>query len=321
MESIENFIEDIPPQLSLKMAYGLAMHPMEVCKVLIQIGHEPIAPVPTKTLVTRKPALRLPSVFEYMGHIRRKEGISGLYRGITPRLSNILLNYYTAEKFDELFPPEELTDEEEDKLTQEEKVQKFGKETLRLMANRAVCVILTQPLQVLAVRAISEFVGGEKNYSDWSGGIVSGVVATIRENGLFGLWSGMQPRMVGELLFVAISGSVTFGVKNYVLDKKNPEQRAILKYVDNISSYVAQSLTYPFTVVSTCMTVSRSGLAAGYPPFMPLYMGWTDCYSHLRSQNQLKRGTSLFFRYYTGPQAIVGDKILAVSSNMFKPPK
>ena len=70
----------------------------------------------------------------------------------------------------------------------------------------------------------------------------------LQENGLFGLWSGMQPRMVGELLFVAISGSVTFGVKNYVLDKKNPEQRAVLKYVENISSYVAQSLTYPFTV-------------------------------------------------------------------------
>ena len=50
------------------------------------------------------------------------------------------------------------------------------------------------------------------------------------------------------------------------------------------------------------MAVSRSGLAAGYPPFMPLYMGWTDCFAHLRSQKQLKRGSSLLFRYYTGPQ-------------------
>ena len=50
------------------------------------------------------------------------------------------------------------------------------------------------------------------------------------------------------------------------------------------------------------MVVSRSGLAAGYPPFMPMYISWTDCFSHLKSQNQLKRGSSLFFRYYTGPQ-------------------
>ena len=50
------------------------------------------------------------------------------------------------------------------------------------------------------------------------------------------------------------------------------------------------------------MVVSRSGLAAGYPPFMPMYISWTDCFSHLKSQTQLKRGSSLFFRYYTGPQ-------------------
>ncbi len=44
------------------------------------------------------------------------------------------------------------------------------------------------------------------------------------------------------------------------------------------------------------MIVSSSGLAAGYPPHMPFYSSWVDCYRHLGQQNQLKRGGSLFFR-------------------------
>ncbi|QQP32498.1 Mitochondrial carrier -like protein 2, partial [Caligus rogercresseyi] len=51
-------------------------------------------------------------------------------------------------------------------------------------------------------------------------------------------------------------------------------------------------------VVSNTMAVSGSGLFAGYPPNMPLYCSWLDCWNHLRSLGQLKRGSSLFFRYY-----------------------
>ena len=40
--------------------------------------------------------------------------------------------------------------------------------------------------------------------------------------------------------------------------------------------YIASSLTYPFTVVTNCSIVSRSGLAAGYEPFMPFYNNWFD---------------------------------------------
>ena len=47
----------------LKMAGVLAFHPIEMSKVLIQLGHEPIAPRNTKTLLG-KPALAYPSVFQ-----------------------------------------------------------------------------------------------------------------------------------------------------------------------------------------------------------------------------------------------------------------
>ncbi len=60
-------------------------HPIEYAKVLIQIGHEPIAPKNTKTFFG-KPALALPSVFQYIGHIKKKDGLLGLYNGLAPRL-------------------------------------------------------------------------------------------------------------------------------------------------------------------------------------------------------------------------------------------
>ncbi|XP_023319500.1 mitochondrial carrier homolog 2 [Eurytemora carolleeae] len=316
MEKLE-IPQEIPVGLAFKLGMSVLAHPLEVSKVLIQLGHEPVAPRATRTLLG-KPALSLPSVFQYCGYIRRREGWSGLFRGITPRISSIALQSFTAAKFDEMVPPEaELSEEDTSKLTDEEKLHRFLKATLRDMANKTVCVIVSQPLQVLTVRAIAEFVGGEHKYSsDISGGIFSGIMSTVQDNGIFGLWSGVMPRLIGEVSLVAVSASITFLINTYLL--KDTEMK---KFTSNFSNYIAQSLTYPFQVVGNCMVVSRSGLAAGYPPFMPMYISWTDCFSHLKSQTQLKRGSSLFFRYYTGPQVLVGDRIMPVSSNMLKPPK
>jgi len=212
---------------------------------------------------------------------------------------------------------EALSEEEEEKLSDEEKMQRFARATLRDMANRAVCVFVSQPLQVITVRAIAEFVGGEKKYAaDFTGGLLSGVSSILSENGIRDLWAGLMPRMIGEVSLVAISASITFLLNTYVIK----DQKDIKKFTSNFSNFIGQSLTYPFQVVSTCMAVSRSGLAAGYPPFMPFYINWGDCYSHLRAQKQLKRGSSLLFRYYSGPQVIVGDSIKPVSFNMLKSP-
>ena len=68
------------------------------------------------------------------------------------------------------------------------------------------------------------------------------------------------------------------------------------------------------------MAVSRSGLAAGYPPMMPFYTSWWDCLKRLKAEGQLKRGSSLFFRYYTGPQVIVGGRVIAANTGMLKSP-
>ncbi len=42
----------------------------------------------------------------------------------------------------------ELTEEEEKKLDDQERLQRFGRETVRCMANKMVCVVISHPLQV-----------------------------------------------------------------------------------------------------------------------------------------------------------------------------
>ena len=78
--------------------------------------------------------------------------------------------------------------------------------------------------------------------------------------------------------------------------------------MSNDSLFHLDVTTPPTQVVTTCMSVSRSGLLMGYPPCMPFYTGWADCLKQLRAKNQLKRGSSLLFRYYSGPQVLETER-------------
>ena len=117
-------------------------------QALIQLGHEPLAARQTKTLLGR-PALAYPSVFSYVSHIRAKDGWTGLWRGLTPKLCSLALQHLAQEKFNEGYPAEpELAEQVEEELTEEEKRERFLKVTLREIACKITCVVVTHPLQV-----------------------------------------------------------------------------------------------------------------------------------------------------------------------------
>ena len=160
-------------------------------------------------------------------------------------------------------------------------------EIKRGAALRVTCVLATQPFTVMSVRAMAQFVGRESKYN----GIFSSIAEIFHENGILGFWQGWIPRAIGEVSLVALTSTLTYIINRYILSEKDVQM-----YTGHISGFIASSIVYPFNVVSSCMVVSRSGLAAGYPPNMPFYQSWVDCYRHLSSQKQLKRGSSLIFR-------------------------
>ena len=157
---------------------------------------------------------------------------------------------------------------------------------LKDIMERLACILVTQPLHVVTVRAMASFVAQESDYSN----ILTGLASIYRENGITGFWAGLVPRALGEALTIALGAGLCHLMNMYV-------DKSMMPYTSHIGSYIASSLCYPFTVVSHCSIVSRSGLAAGYPPHMPFYNSWVDTWRHLSRENQLKRGSSLLFRY------------------------
>ena len=272
-------------------------HPMENAKTLIQIGHEPLSPINTKTLFGR-PVLQLPSVFRYMGYIKRRDGFLALYRGWAPKMASIGLSAVVKNQMAEFWPQKKPKNPY--RPSQEEVIE----DTARQAAEKMAVLIVTHPLHVCTVRAIAQFIGKEEKYD----GVFGAIIAIYKEDGVLGYYAGFVPRAIGELLTIGLTGAAVYAVNNYVFQDNDMKS-----FTQMVANFLASSLCYPFQVVGNCMAVSRSGLAASYPPHMPLYRNWIDCWSHLSSKKQLKRGSSMFFRYYTGPQVVVGDRAFPIN--------
>merc|ERR1712112_323351 len=118
---------------------------------------------------------------------------------------------------------------------------------------RFAIIAVTQPLHVVVVRSMASFVGQESDYDN----VFSGLLSIYKENGIFGFWSGAMPRALGEALTVILGAAIAYGLNMYA-------DKSLKSYTSHISSFLAASLCYPFTVVSHCSIVSRSGLVAGH---------------------------------------------------------
>lgn len=290
-----------------RCAVATGAHPIDLTKTLIQLGHEPIAPKPTTTLFGR-PALGLPSVFQYIGYIKKRDGFFGLYRGLGPKMCATIIKGMAFQKATEIFivqvegkkekkrDPYSEDDDEEEAQAEEETFSGFALTLCRNITATTVSILASQPFHVIAVRTMAQFIGEEQKYT----GVFASAKEIYHESGVAGFFQGVTPRLLGELLALVLASSVSFSVSTYALG--DPRYRASIK---TAVGFLSTSLTYPFSVVSTCMAVSGSGLVAGQPPDMPIYVNWTDCWSHLSRNNQLKRGSSIIWRYYTGTTAVL----------------
>ncbi len=268
-----------------------------------------------------------------MGYIKKRDGFLGLYAGLVPKVLEMPVTYYTSKTFNKVLRlchlalhstntvlsifqhwpdrPEDCDAIGKHEITDPAEQARIWRVVSRGVMHRMCVAVATQPLQVIVVRCMAQFIGKEDKYN----GALSAIKEIFEQNGLFGFWSGLLPRALGEISLVCITTALLhflnrffiniyskiavisynntfFDTDRYVFTDKEYQQ-----FTAHIGSFLATSLVYPFTVVSKCMIVSSSGLAAGYPPHMPFYRNWLDCYNHLKSQNALKRGASLFFRY------------------------
>nr|XP_012223507.1 PREDICTED: mitochondrial carrier homolog 2-like [Linepithema humile]XP_012223508.1 PREDICTED: mitochondrial carrier homolog 2-like [Linepithema humile]XP_012223509.1 PREDICTED: mitochondrial carrier homolog 2-like [Linepithema humile]XP_012223512.1 PREDICTED: mitochondrial carrier homolog 2-like [Linepithema humile]XP_012223513.1 PREDICTED: mitochondrial carrier homolog 2-like [Linepithema humile]XP_012223514.1 PREDICTED: mitochondrial carrier homolog 2-like [Linepithema humile] len=285
-------------------------HPIEYAKVLIQIGYEPIPPKPTVSLFG-KPALKLPNVFTYIKHIKSVDGFTGCYRGLMPKLCSYTVSTIACERTLEYLQTNSEQNEEEDDEDESVRRARCIRELTRDVISRTVAIVVSHPLEIISLRMMAQFVGGETKYS----GIFGSVLEIYRENGILGYYSGLIPRIIGTTAVMILAGVSTYVVNNYII-----QEPTMKPYTASMMKFLATTAMYPFLVVSHCMAVNDCGLVAGVPPHMPIYKNWLHCWSHLSSHNQLKRGSSLLWRYYTGPQMLLNGKLIPIMDNNFYRP-
>lgn len=285
-------------------------YPIEYAKVLIQIGYEPIPPKPTVTFFG-KPALKLPNAFTYVKYIKSVDGFTGCYRGLVPKVCAYTVGTIACDKTLEYLTNPEEQNENEDERDESVKRKRVINTIIKGVISRTVAIIVSHPLEVISLRMMAQFVGGETKYSSLLGSFLE----IYRENGILGYYAGLIPRIIGSAAVIVLSGISTYAINNYVI----PEP-AMKPYTGSTMKFVATTVMYPFLVVSHCMAVNDCGLVAGLPPHMPVYKNWHHCWSHLSTHNQLKRGSSLLWRYYTGPQMLLNGKLIPIMGDNFYQP-
>ncbi|ETN61731.1 mitochondrial carrier [Anopheles darlingi] len=293
-------------QFLLRVACTTALYPLEYAKTLIQIGYEPIAPRPGRTLFGER-RLMLPNVFQYAGYIKSVDGFFGCFRGLSARLvGNFLSSYYggvLADRLGYLEPPKRkdtgrLSYNDDRHLLKMEFVMNLK----RNLVVHSTGVVISQPFYVISIRMMAQFVGRERIYT----GLVASIKEIWKTEGVAGFFSGLIPRLVCDLGCVLIGSTLT-----YLLSATIVEGESSRNNLNTLSHFTVSSLLYPYHVVSTCMIVNGSRLKAGNLPLMDNYINWKDCYAKLRATNEHKRGSSLFFRAV--------PKAITKASNIFAP--
>ncbi|KAK7094984.1 mitochondrial carrier homolog 2-like [Littorina saxatilis] len=285
------------------------LHPLGYAKVLIQAGYEPLQPKSSVSLFGKE-SMVYPNVLQYISHIKKVDGFWGLYRGVVPRVLSgtvgNIVQHHVAERLkaaagDRSFNKTERAEgEEEDELVSW--LKSFCFDTTQETISRCCGIIVSHPLHVVTVRCMIQFVGREEAYDS----IFSSLREMYRNDGILGFFSGLIPRLIGEVLTVWITNFLARLLNRYLVEEKDMKS-----YTAAACGLVVSHFTYPFTLTTNIMALNRSGLRAASPPLMPRYESWVDCFSDLAAKGQLKRGSSMFWRYYLGPVVMRDGKLMA----------
>ncbi|RUS91825.1 hypothetical protein EGW08_000396 [Elysia chlorotica] len=271
------------------------LHPFGYAKVLMQVGYEPLAPVPSTTFIFRRDVLVYPNIFKYMGHIRDIDGFRGLYRGVVPRIlagtfgNMVQINVQAKMKGSESKSSKDRDGHGEDDEDFVPWLQRFAQETSEETLSRCCGVIASHPFHVIMIRSMVQFVGRETRYTS----VWSSTKEIYEQEGVLGFFAGLVPRLIGEVLTIWFTSFLARFINKYLVQEKD-----LKSYTGAACGLVVSHFTYPFTLVTNVMAVNGSRLLAGQQPLMPVYNGWTDCMSSLSSEGDLKRGASAFWRVY-----------------------
>ncbi|XP_048765792.2 mitochondrial carrier homolog 2-like [Ostrea edulis] len=262
------------------------LHPLGYSKVLIQLGHEPLAPYLSKELLWRRPRHYYPTVFSYIRHIKRQDGFFGIYRGLVPRILEGIVGSYVTQNVTGYLKKKYPINKDEQGPEVMIFFKHFGMQASQEIAAKSLAIVVSQPLQVIALRMMAQFVGQETLYRN----IFASMMEIYENEGIAGFYAGIVPRLIGDALAIILINLVADVLNRYFITEKEYKS-----YTSAISSLFVTQFTYPFEVVSRNMSVKPARLQAAKD--MPDYSGWVDCWNTLKQAGKLKNGSNLFIRF------------------------
>lgn len=162
-------------------------------------------------------------------------------------------------------------------------------------ASKTLALTVTYPLHVCFIRGCSQFIGREKIYNFNPLNLVN-----IVKQGQF--YDGFAPKLLAELLILWVSTSLIFTV-----DALIEPDKLLLGYLNTFINFFVSTTMYPYHLTSTIMSVNHcSSLLAS--KIEPPFYSWRACLESLERREQLKRGSSLVWRYIANsykPQSFI----------------
>ncbi|KAM3853803.1 mitochondrial carrier homolog 2 isoform 1-T1 [Vipera latastei] len=289
---------DTTSQVLLGSGFTVLSQPLMYVKLLVQVGYEPLPPTLGRNIFGRH-VYQLPGLFAYAKHIMKIDGRAGLFKGLAPRLCSGAIGTVVHSKV-----LQELGNTHKESGSSLDQVIK---ETSQEMIARSAATLVTHPFHVITLRCMVQFIGRETKYS----GVFTSFVTIYQEEGIFGFFAGLIPRLLGDILSLWLCNMLAYLINTYALEngmkgKRFREDHKPHNSLLNLWSwwscegcqrlFFTGMLTYPFTLVSNLMAINSCGLAAGLPPYAPAYTSWLHCWSQLHREGNMSRGNSLFFR-------------------------
>jgi len=346
--SVDNFLDSILPfdnltdpekekyrnyikAVSSKCFVNALVHPIQLAKTLCQFGYEPY-PISSGRAFWffGRYAYYLPNIFIYLKNTYREVGIKALYTGVDSSLlgsiSNVLVTFSFTMYIDRHFP--DLGGEllvpinQPAELDQYDKFRDVCRKAIRETFSVTVATMITRPFMTIMCRQIAQMIGNEAKFSN----VIQSLFIIGRDEGPEGLFSGLIPQLIFEWSTIWSIALLNYGfdwmmgadneVNNDIASRANRESKNAGKILLPV---LASSFVYPFSLVSSVMSIAGSGLLASLMPYSSSYANWHDAYSSLYTQNALDRGRSLFWRSYKGAIKVdrVTGKIFASTSFNF----
>ncbi|CAL2032647.1 hypothetical protein CAEBREN_04147 [Caenorhabditis brenneri] len=324
--------EKFAKNLIAKLALSSLSMPLTVTRTLIQLGHEPFPLSTGKTLICAgRNAYFLPNAFSYMKQLAATRGYSTLWTGLDSAIVSLsvqaIASHRTQQYIDEYYPeiggPNVNADKQEDELTDSESFRRVLRNGFRDSVIRVVAVTVSRPFTVCLIRQIAQVIGNETKYTTCA----QALSVIGKQEGPGGLFSGLAPQILGELLVIWGVHLITHGIQRAILrtevgdTKQQDENKAkaakdVHKFIHTAVPFVVNSFGYPYSVVSNVMAVAGSGLAVSFLPYSPSFNSWHGAWDYLRPSG-LKRGSRLFLREQVGAVTVGADQQLYASNTYF----